>query len=382
MKTNFILAIAFLISSVSFFSCINVNNQKSMLYLPKNENFDTIIDGKKVELFCIKNKNGLEVWATNYGCRIISFVVPDKNGEMDDIVLGYRTIGEYLKDSSYFGGVVGRYANRIKNGKFTIDGQEYTLATNNAPNALHGGNKGFDRVVWDGKADSNSVTFTYLSKDMEEGYPGNMKVVVKYILTDNNELKVDYEATTDKTTIINLSQHSYFNLNGKDDSTILEQSLQINADYFTPIDSTSIPYGELMKVENTPFDFRTPKKIGQNINEPDEQLKHGAGYDHNWVLNKKDSSELSLAAVLKEEKSGRILEVYTTEPGIQFYSGNFLDGSVLGKSGKPLINRMALALETQHYPDSPNQPSFPNTVLKPGETYKQTCIYKVIVMSK
>ncbi len=353
---------------------------KDKLYIPKAENFDTTINGKQVKLYTLKNKNGLELYTINYGLRVISLFAPDKNGQFADIVLGYKTIDEYMNDNNYFGGVVGRYANRVAFGKFTMDKKNYQLTVNSKQNMLHGGKYGFDKVVWDVvNADSNSITFSYVSPDMEEGFPGTVTVKVKYTLTDDNEFKIEYEATTDKNTIINLAQHSYFNLRGEGDPTILDQILEINAANITPVDTMLIPSGELMPVENTPFDFRTPKAIGLQIGDTSNaQIKVGPGYDHNWVLTK-DSTELSLAARMSDTASGRVLEVYTTEPGLQFYSGNFLNGTSIGKSGKPYMFRSAVALETQHFPDSPNQPNFPSTILKPGEKYTHTCIYKLLV---
>lgn len=349
---------------------------KENLFIPKAENFDTTIDGKKVQLYSLKNKNGLELWVTNFGLRVVSLITPDKNGQFADIVLGYKTIDEYINDNSFFGGVVGRFGNRLDLGKFTIDNQNFQVTINDGINSLHGGKRGFDKVVWDAVPAVNSITFTYVSPDMEEGYPGALTAVVKYTLTDDNEFKIEYEATTDKPTIVNLTQHSYFNLRGEGYSTILDHNLEINADKFTPVDSTLIPTGELMPVDSTPFDFRIPKLIGLQINDTqNEQLKFGGGYDHNWVL-RKDSTELSFAVRLTDTTSGRVLEVYTTEPGLQFYSGNFLNGKIVGKSGKPYQYRSAIVLETQHFPDSPNQTNFPNTILKPGEKYTQTCIYK------
>lgn len=341
------------------------------------------VDGKKVNLYTLTNANKIEMKVTNYGGIITSLKVPDKNGHFDDIVLGYNTLAEYIKNNPYFGAIIGRYGNRIKLGKFTLEGNEYTLATNNPPNALHGGPKGFDKVVWDAKTtqDSNSVSiqFSYLSKDGEEGYPGDLNVIVTYILTNENELKIDYLATTDKPTIVNLTNHTYWNFAGEGSGDILNHQLMINADKYTPVDNTLIPTGEIASVEGTPMDFRVPTAIGSRIDDDFEQLKFGKGYDHNWVLNKSIENEMTLAATVFEPTNGRYMEIYTTEPGIQFYSGNFLDGSIVGKSGKKYEFRDGFCLETQHYPDSPNKPNFPSTVLRPGETYETTTLHKFSV---
>ncbi len=340
----------------------------------------TVSEFDDISLYTLKNKNGMEVKVTNFGAIITSIKVPDRDGKMADVTLGYDDVSDYINavDKPYFGAVVGRYGNRIAKGKFTLDGTEYSLPINNDPNSLHGGVIGFDKVVWDAEqVGDNGVKLTYLAKDMEQGYPGNITVSVTYTLTDNNEIDIDYEATTDKATPVNVTQHSYFNLKGEGEGTILDHELTINADRYTPVDKTLIPTGELASVEGTPFDFRKAKTIGQDIAQENEQLTFGGGYDHNWVLNRtKGDGELELAATLYEPKSGRMLEVLTTEPGIQFYSGNFLSGVLKGKSGKPYVHRGGLCLETQHYPDSPNQPEFPNTILKPGETYTSKTVFK------
>ncbi|RKY88306.1 galactose-1-epimerase [candidate division KSB1 bacterium] len=336
----------------------------------------------KYDIYTLKNANGLEAKITNYGGILMSLMVPDRNGQFADIVLGYDTVEEYVKNNPYFGVIVGRYANRIAKGKFTLDGEEYILAKNNGENHLHGGIKGFGAVKWNAEKiegpNGKSLKLTYLSKDGEEGYPGNLSVAVVYTLTDDNELKIDYSATTDKTTIVNLTNHSYFNLAGQGEGDILGHILMINADRFTPINRNFIPTGELRPVRGTPFDFTKPTAIGARINQKNEQLIFGNGYDHNWVLNKKDA-ELSLAARVYEPRTGRVMEVYTTEPGIQFYTGNFLDGSIKGKGGKVYKFRYGFCLETQHFPDSPNKPDFPSVVLKPGEKYTQTTIYKFLI---
>lgn len=335
-------------------------------------------DGIPVELYTLTNANGLEAKITNYGGIVVSLLVPDRDGKPGDVVLGYGTLEEYIKNNPYFGALVGRYGNRIAHGKFTLEGIEYTLAQNDGENHLHGGRKGFDKVVWkaDAVRNKNSVgsKLTYLSKDGEEGYPGNLSVTVVYTLTNDNELKIEYTAVTDKVTIVNLTHHGYFNLAGAGLGDILGHELMIKADRFTPVDKGLIPTGELRSVKGTPMDFTRAVAIGARIDQAAEQLALGGGYDHNWVLNNGDGS-LALAAKVYEPTTGRVMEIYTTEPGIQFYSGNFLDGSTTGKGGKVYEYRYGFCLETQHFPDSPNKPDFPSTVLKPGETYTTTTIY-------
>jgi aldose 1-epimerase len=335
-------------------------------------------DGQLVQLYTLTNAKGMKAQVMSYGAIVTSLTVPDKSGKMADIVLGYDNLNGYVRNSPYFGAIVGRYGNRIGKGKFTIDGKEYSVTVNDGANTLHGGKKGFDKVVWQSekveKPEGVGVKLTYLSKDGEEGYPGNLKATVTYMLTNNNELRIDYEATTDKPTVVNLTHHGYFNLTGMQ-RDILAHELKINADKYTPVDSGLIPTGELANVEGTPFDFRKSTAIGTRINADNPQLKFGKGYDHNWVLNKKDA-EMTVAAEVYEPTSGRLMTVSTTEPGIQFYTGNFLDGTITGKGGTAYKTRFALCLETQHYPDSPNKPSFPTTLLKPGQTYKTTTIYR------
>ena len=338
--------------------------------------FDTTIDGKAVHLYTLKNDSGITVYLTNYGARIVGIITPDKNGKLADIALGYPNIADYLKDNMYSGPIVGRFANRIGNAQFMLDDQEYNLSKNEGDNTLHGGKKGIDKHVWDAKQDGNSVTMTYLSPDNEEGYPGNLNMSVTYTLTPDNSLKIEYEAETDKPTVVNLTNHTYLNLRGEGDSTILDQYSQINADYYTPIDNEWIPTGEIAPVAGTPFDFNEAKEIGQDIQADDEQLKNGLGYDHNWVLNKDSVGALTFAAKLWDKKTGRYVKVLTTEPGMQFYCGNFMNGSVVGKSGKPYPYRSACIFEAQHFPDSPNHENFPSTVLRPGEKYKQVTVYK------
>jgi aldose 1-epimerase len=335
------------------------------------------IDGKQVYSYVLRNSNGMEATLTNYGATLIALKTADRKGKVEDIVLGYDNLNGYVKGSSYFGATVGRYGNRIAKGSFTLDGKTYNLPHNDGGNTLHGGTKGFNKVVWDAKdvsSNGNSaVQFTYLSKDGEEGFPGNLKANVTYTLTEQNELKIEYEATTDKDTVQNLTHHSYFNLNpeGKD---ILAHELTLAADRFTPVDEVLIPIGELRRVEGTPFDFRTSTPIGARIQAKAEQLIRGKGYDHNWVLNG-ETGTMHLAARVYEPTTGRVMEVTTTEPGVQFYSGNFLNGEH-GKGGKAYPYRSGLCLETQHFPDSPNRPDFPTTVLKAGKQYSSTTIYK------
>ena len=343
--------------------------------------FGKTSDGTEVQLYTMKNETGMTVSITNYGGIVTSIIVPDRDGKPGDVVCGYDKVEDYIAGSPYFGCITGRYANRIAKGKFTLDGKEYTLATNNDPNHLHGGDVGFDKRVWEATSvkdgDSVQLILNYSSPDGEEGYPGKLDCKVTYRLPKNeNALHIEYEASTDKATPINLTNHSYFNLAGHGSGTHLEHEIAINADRYTPTDSTAIPTGELAPVEGTPFDFRTSHKIGERINADHEQIKFGLGYDHNWVINQANPGELTVAAHVYEPNSGRTLETHTTEPGIQFYTGNFLDGSNVGKGGKVYKHRYAFCLETQHHPDSPNQKNFPSCILKPGEKYSHTCIYK------
>ena len=341
------------------------------------EKFDTTVQGKKVSLYTLRNKNGMEVNITNYGGRIVSVMAPGKNGQWADVVLGFDNIHDYLTIKNNFGALIGRYANRIGGARFVLDGKVYNLEKNDGNNQLHGGSHGFHTKVWDAKQVSDSVLqLHYLSPDMEANYPGNLDVHVTYTLTGKNELVINYKATTDKTTIVNLTNHAYFNLKGAGEGTILDHVLMIPADYFTPVDSGLIPTGILEPVEGTPLDFRQPTPIGKRINDNFEQLKLAHGYDQNWVLKTKANDSIILAARLTEPVSGRMLEVYTNEPGLQCYTGNFLDGTIKGKYGKVYLRRGAICLETQHFPDSPNKPQFPSVVLKPGEVYHSVCIYK------
>jgi len=332
--------------------------------------------GEAVELYALKNAKGVEGDISTYGGVLVALKVPDHAGALGDIVLGFDDFQGYQIPPPYFGAIVGRYGNRIAHARFTLGGVEYNLAKNDGDNTLHGGKRGFDKVLWTAKnATGHSLELAYLSKDGEEGYPGNLSVTVTYTLTDNNELKIDYSATTDKDTVVNLTNHSYFNLAGQGEGDILGHELILNADRYTPVDKGLIPTGELRSVAGTPFDFRQPHAIGERIGSSDEQIALGGGYDHNFILNRTGDG-LSLAARVTEAKSGRALEVFTTEPAIQFYTGNFLDGTIRGKGGKVYGRRSAFCLETQHYPDSPNQPSFPSTVLKPGAVYRTTTVYR------
>lgn len=337
------------------------------------------VDGTPVDLYTLTNSKGMQVAITNYGGIVVSLLAPDRDGRLGDVVLGYDSVEQYVAGSPYFGAIVGRYGNRIAKGRFTLGGHEFVLAQNNNENHLHGGKKGFDKAIWTAKpmldGTSPGLSLTYLSKDGEEGYPGNLSATVTYVLTDNNELSIRYLATTDKPTPVNLTNHSYFNLAGQGNGDILGHELLIAADRFTPVDKGLIPTGELQPVEGTPFDFREPTAIGKRINEADEQLKFGLGYDHNFVLAKKPG-EMGLAARVYSPASGRVMEVLTTEPGIQFYSGNFLDGTNVGKGHKVYKYRFGFCLETQHFPNSPNRANFPSTILEPGQEYRTTTIYR------
>jgi len=350
--------------------------------LMKKELFGKMPDNKDVYLYTLKNKHGMEAKITNYGGIVVSLLVPDRNGKFDDIVLGYDSLAQYITSNGpYFGALIGRYGNRIGKGKFTLNGKEYQLATNNGPNHLHGGLRGFDKVVWDvdeaASADGRKLALKYVSKDGEEGYPGTLSVKVSYSLTEDNALRIGYSATTDRPTVLNLTHHSYFNLAGAGNGDILAHELTINADKFTPIDDGLIPTAELREVNGTPMDFRSSTTIGAPINEKDKQLIYGKGYDHNWVLNRTAGSATDFIAAAKvyEKTSGRVMEVWTTEPGLQFYCGNFLDGTNIGKGGKKYDYRYGFCLETQHFPDSPNKPEFPSTVINPGMEFKSTTAY-------
>ena len=358
-------------------ACGIIEERAAGVAVISREPFGTAPSGEAVELMTLRNARGVELRAMTYGAIIVSLKVPDRAGQLGDVVLGYDSLAGYVKSSPYFGAIVGRYGNRIARGKFTLDGKPYTLAVNNGPNALHGGLKGFDKVVWSADTirmlEGVGIRFSYVSKDGEEGYPGTLTTTVTYTLTDSNEVHIAYEATADKATPVNLTQHTYFNLAGTGD--ILAHVLTLNADRFTPVDSTLIPTGDLAPVAETPFDFTAPHAVGERIGADDQQMKFGGGYDHNFVLTRADTG-LALAAVLKEPTSGRTLEVRTTEPGVQFYSGNFLDGTLSGKGGMVYAHRTGLCLETQHFPDSPNQAAFPNTIVRPGETYRSRTVWR------
>jgi aldose 1-epimerase len=336
------------------------------------------VRGEPVVLYTLRNVDGMEAKITNYGGIVTSLTARDRDGKLGDVVLGYGSLDEYLKDTPYFGALIGRYGNRIAKGKFSLDGVDHALAVNNGPNSLHGGKIGFDKVIWkvaevEIAEEGPRLTLSYLSPDGEEGYPGSLTVTAVYTLTADNALRLDYTATTDRATVINLTQHSYFNLRGQGD--ILGHVLQINANQFTPVDSTLIPTGELRAVQGTPFDFRAPARIGARIGVADEQLKFGNGYDHNWVLAPEAGALRQIASVYEPE-TGRVLTISSAEPGLQFYSGNFLDGSITGKGGVVYKFRHGFCVEPQHFPDSPNRPEFPSTVLRPGETYRNTIIYR------
>jgi len=376
------LTVIFFTLSLSFSACQGKSENKVQETLEKGKTtmtlekkeFGTMPDGRKIDLYILTNPNGMKAKITNYGAILVSLIVPDKNGKPDDITLGYNQLEGYLKETPYFGATVGRYANRIKDGKFTLNGEEYQLAKNDNNNHLHGGLKGFDKRVWDASPFENEaslgIQFSYLSHDGEEGYPGNLSCTVTYTLTEKNELKIEYEAQTDKATPVNLTHHSYFNLEGQGSGDILDHILYINAERYTPVDSELIPTGEILSVKKTPFDFTSPTAIGERIGQVP------GGYDHNFVLNGKEGT-LKLAARVSEPNKGRVIEIYTTEPGLQFYSGNFLDGIITGKSGKIYEKHYGFCLEPQHFPDSPNHPEFPSTILKPGEKYLKSTLFRM-----
>ena len=350
----------------------------------KRSVFGKMPNGQEIHLYTLSNANGMQVGITNYGGRIVTILAPDRHGQMADVVLGFDNLQGYLDTHTYFGALVGRFANRIADGKFTLDGKVYHLPINNGPNSLHGGIQGFDQKVWTAREIEGSepaLELTYFSKDGEEGYPGNLHAKVVYTLTSDNGIKIDYSATTDQDTIINLTNHSYFNLAGQGNGDILKQVMMINSDEITPVDATQIPTGQILNVAGTPFDFRKPTPIGARINEDNPQLKNGKGYDINYILNRKGPG-LDLAARAYDPESGRELEVYTTQPGVQLYSGNFLDGTVHGKGGKVYGIRTGFCLETQHYPDSPNHPNFPSAELKPGQTYHEVTVFKFTTTSE
>ncbi|MGI8599550.1 MAG: aldose epimerase family protein [Chitinophagaceae bacterium] len=365
-------------------SVTNKSDTTNVVTLPDKANFDTTINGKKTAMFVLKNANGMTAVFTNYGGRLASLYVPDKHGNMTDVVVGFNSVAGFANSTEpYFGATIGRYGNRIAKGKFTLENQQYTLAINNPPNHLHGGNKGFQYVVWDAnQLNDSTLEIRYSSPDGEEGYPGNLYVKVVYALSANNELQMDYEATTDKKTVVNLTNHAFFNLNGEGSGTINNHILQINAQQYTPVDSTLIPTGKLESVEGTPFDFRAPTAIGSRLDTTaNAQLKYGKGYDHNYVLGNSRSSDLKHAATVIGDQSGIVMQIYTQEPGLQFYGGNFMQSKNTFKGGAKDDFRTAFCLETQHFPDAPNQPNFASTVLNPGETYKTKSFYKFSVQN-
>ena len=352
-----------------------MSEAKTLKSLNKDD-FRKTVDGKPVELFLLTNANGVEISVINYGAKIVSLIVPDKNGNWIDVVLGKSNIDDYLNDQEqYFGAVCGRTANRIANGRFILENVEYHLAVNNGPNSLHGGIKGFNSVVWDAhQLDEQTLKLTYLSKDGEEGFPGNLNVTIVYHLADDNTLEVYYEATTDKTTILNLTNHSYFNLSGEGDPYVGNHTLTINADYYLPTNDVAIPFGKPESVEGTPFDFRSEHTIGERIEEKDTQLIYGNGYDHNFILNR-SGEDLVFCAKAASPKTGIVMDIYTTEPGVQLYTGNYLNGSFPGKNGHRYPKRSAFCLETQHFPDSIHHPDFPTIVLKPKDTFRSKTTY-------
>lgn len=381
MKLNRMISLLALIAVVG---CTNKQQEtpleETTLSGLKRTDFQSVVNGDSTDLYLLKNANGMEVTVTNYGGRIVSVMVPDKEGNMQDVVLGYDSIADYMAVNNDFGATIGRYANRIANGKVTIEGVEYELPTNNFGHTLHGGPNGFQKQIFKGmQPDSQSVVLTYLSVDGEENFPGNLNVKVTMTLTDDNAIDIAYEAETDKETVVNLTNHSYFNLSGDPSQTILDHMLTIHADEYTPVDRTFMTTGAIEKVEGTPMDFRTAMAIGEKIDQYDfEQLKNGDGYDHNWVLNTKGDVSM-VAASVWSPVTGIRLDVYTNEPGIQIYSGNFLDGTATGKKGITYQKRAAVCLETQKYPDTPNKPDWPSAYLKPGEKYTSRCIYKFSV---
>lgn len=359
-----------LILILSFIVIINTGCSKNETLGVLTEEFGTLKNGTKVQLYTLSNSSGMEVKITNFGGIITSIKTPDKTGTFENVVLGFDNLDKYLEGTPFFGAIIGRYGNRIAQGEFTLDGEKYTLAKNNGNNHLHGGEIGYDKVLWEASPKGkNAVELSYLSKDGEEGYPGNLNITVVYTLTEQDELKIDYKATTDKATPVNLTNHSYFNLSGDPETLILDHTLQVDAANYTPVNRELIPTGEIAQVEGTPFEFTTPQEIGSRINDV------RGGYDHNYVLDK-TTNELTLIASLYDDQSGRKMEILTTEPGLQFYSGNFLDGSIIGSDGKKFEKYSALCLETQHFPDSPNQNTFPSTILRPENTYISSTIYK------
>ncbi len=359
----------------------NDNKDRQNMQLLEKKAFEKVYQGEQIELYTL-SKGGIVMQVTNFGGRVVSLWVPDKNGNYEDVVLGHPSIDEYIepKGERFLGPVVGRYANRIANGQFEIDGTNYQLPINNNGQTLHGGIHGLDMVVWSVvQANDSTIVLSYSSADGEEGFPGKLDIEMTYKLTADSEFSISYKAVTDKPTIVNLSHHGLFNLKGEGNGTILDHVLNIKGDYITPVDSVLIPTGEYEAVEGTPFDFRIPTAIGDRINQIDKQLRNGSGYDHNWVIHRDGKKGVMRVASIVEPESGRVMEVYSDQPGLQFYSGNFFDGQVKGKHGKPLNHREAFALETQHFPDSPNHYNFPSTRLNPDEVYSHICIYKFLI---
>ena len=375
MKAISVLFVFFVVTIAGLWGCLS---EKGGAMKTEKIHLWTSSEGRSVDLYTLTNSSGAEMKVMSLGGVVYSLRVPDRNGKMEDVILGFEEARGYENNKPYFNGLIGRFGNRIADGRFVLDGREYRLATNNGPNHLHGGTKGFETKIWDvtpiQKKNAVGLELRYQSADNEEGYPGKLSVQVTYLWTDSNEWKIEYQAQTDRTTIVNLTQHAYFNLSGDGARDILGHELMLAADRFTPIDEKFIPTGELRSVRNTPMDFTHPQTVGARIDGRDEQLVRGLGYDHNWVLNS-GGRALEMAGTLFDPISGRFMEVYTTQPGIQFYSGNFLDGTITGKYGKTYTKHYGLCLETQHFPDSPNRPDFPTVVLKPGQTYTQTTVY-------
>ena len=388
MNNTIKLAALLILLMFSITSCMNQSSQTagstegtdtpSVVTVPDRSAFRGTVDGKKTDLYILKNGSNMTAAFTNYGGRLVSLLVPDENGRLTDVVVGFDDVNKYRNSTEpYFGATIGRFGNRIAEGRFTLDGKQYQLPVNNGLNTLHGGEKGFQDVVWDAEQpDEQTVIFSRLSQDGEEGFPGNLNVKVTYTLTENNSLTMEYEATSDKKTVVNLTNHAFFNLNGEGSGTILNHTLQINADRYTPVDTGLIPLGNHLSVTGTPFDFTKPMKIGTMINEADQQLSNGKGYDHNFVLLKDKQGGMTKAATVTGDKSGIVMEIFTEEPGLQFYSGNFMQGKNVFKNGSRDDYRTAFAIETQHFPDSPNQPSFPSTVLEKGKVYHTKSEYK------
>jgi len=383
MKTVYsvcLLALALGMASCQSGSKKASQNNALEVSVPQKANFTDTVQGKPVSLYTLQNGRGMSVYITNYGGRIVGLTAPDKAGKAIDVALGFSSLKDYMHPGLFYGALIGRVGNRIAKGKFSLDGKQYSLAINNAPNSLHGGAAGYQDLVWDATQPNDStLQLSYLSKDMQGGYPGNLSITVTYSVSQNNALKINYQATTDKKTIVNLTNHSYFNLNGEGSGSIAGHLLQINADRYTPVDSTLIPTGELAPVAGTPFDFRQATAIGQRIGDNNQQLKFGKGYDHNFVLNNPKTGGLFLAATLTGDISGIVMNVYTDQPGLQFYSGNFMDATGTLKNGVKDSHRTALCLETQHFPDSPNHTDFPSVELAPGQKYETTTVYQFSV---